>query len=953
MKFTNILFTFLAVAAIARGVAAQDEDTATNVGAVLNFEAPQVHPIALTSTGTRLLVVNTMDARLSVFDTTTASNPTLLTEIPVGLEPVSVRPRTTDEVWVVNHTSDSISVLSLASGLVTDTIYCKDEPCDVVFAGSPQRAYVSVAGNKEVRVFDVTTHALITTIPILGVQPRALAVSADGLKVYVTVALSGNKTTVIPASLAPAPPPPTNPNITAAPQTALIVSATDPAYTSLIPYTVSDNDVAEITTATNTVSRYFTGVGTINFNITVRPGTGDLYIPNTDARNTVRFEPVLRGHAVDNQISKITIADGSVTKFDLNPGISYANPNNPAAKAIALAQPTDAVFIPGGAAMYVASFGTDRVAKMDPVTGAILSRIEVGNTPGTTVNSAAKRGPRAMAMHPTAGRLFVLNRISNTLSVINTANDTVTMEVAVGSFDPAPLIIKNGRGFLYDAKLSGNGTMSCASCHIDGDSDHEDWDLGDPEGPEINIPDPSNTYGIIKMHPMKGPMFTQSLKGLSQGSNPLHWRGDRSDFNAFNVAFQGLLGGTQISAANMQAFTNFMMTASFEANPNLNLDRTLPATIHSGNPANGKDIFKNGSSITPIGACNNCHHLPLGTGSKIVNLNVLGQTQGLKVPQLRTSYQKMDFDNTTGATSLAGFGFGHDGAFSTMESFLSNQTTFGTMAGDAIAKRDLTAFMMCIDTNTPPATGYSRTAKSTNVTTPSITNDLNMLISRVNAGEIDLIAKGRIDGVLHGFVYVPQFNNFQTDKGGYGPFSWSQLVTKIQAGGTLTFMGVPKDAGHRMGVDHNMNGIPDFEDITVTELGDFGSSSPPCATNLHISANSSPYIANSNFAFTATGCEPNQLALVIAASGPGIEDNNPVLLGVKLWVDVAATEVFAIDMWADDLGFGFAKIAIPNNVNLVGIEYSAMVLSLNSCSPNGLAGSQGIRFDIQEGPPGN
>src|SRR4029078_370767 len=56
----------------------------------VNFEGKQTHPVALSPDGTRLCAVHTPDARLSVFDRTTPSNPILIGEIPVGLEPVSV-----------------------------------------------------------------------------------------------------------------------------------------------------------------------------------------------------------------------------------------------------------------------------------------------------------------------------------------------------------------------------------------------------------------------------------------------------------------------------------------------------------------------------------------------------------------------------------------------------------------------------------------------------------------------------------------------------------------------------------------------------------------------------------------------------------------------------------------------------------------------------------------------
>src|ERR1039458_9685063 len=84
------------------------------------------------------------DTRVSVFDISNPSSPALIVEIPVGIEPVSVNPRTDDEAWVVNQESDSVSIVSVSQGIVTDTIYVKDEPSDVVFAGN-NLAFVSVA----------------------------------------------------------------------------------------------------------------------------------------------------------------------------------------------------------------------------------------------------------------------------------------------------------------------------------------------------------------------------------------------------------------------------------------------------------------------------------------------------------------------------------------------------------------------------------------------------------------------------------------------------------------------------------------------------------------------------------------------------------------------------------------------------------------------------------------
>ncbi len=93
----------------------------------VNWESPQVHPIDLTPDGRFLLVTNTADNRLEVFTLATGV-PQSIGSIPVGLDPVTIRPRTSTEAWVVNHISDSISIVDLTSMNVVKTIKTlKDE----------------------------------------------------------------------------------------------------------------------------------------------------------------------------------------------------------------------------------------------------------------------------------------------------------------------------------------------------------------------------------------------------------------------------------------------------------------------------------------------------------------------------------------------------------------------------------------------------------------------------------------------------------------------------------------------------------------------------------------------------------------------------------------------------------------------------------------------------------
>jgi len=790
-------------------------DAQVSPSAFVNFEGAQTNPIRISADGTRLFAVNTPNGTLSVFDLTVPASPALIAEIPVGIEPVSVNVNPgvsgNDEAWVTNQISNSVSVVSVSKGIVTDTLYAKVEPSDVVFAQGS--AFVSVARSNMVNVYNASTHALVKSIPLTGEEPRALAVSKDGSTVYVAFALSGNHTTIVPDTKAPPQPPPVNPALPTPPQVGLIVDASDAAWTSVIKYTMPDNDVAAISTTGLAVTKYFPHLGTINLGLAVNPKSGNVFVGNTDALNLVMFETALNGHIVNHQIASVNPSTGQTQIWDLNPGIDYSQLPNPAAMATALAMPAAIVFEPTGRYLYIAAFGTDRVAVFDTTAGTVTNFIEIDpQATGAAANPASKRGPRGLALNASANLLYVLNRISNTISIVNTSGNSVTAEIPTGSFDPTPVVIRNGRGFLYDHKLSGNGTAACASCHIDAEMDLLAWNLGDPTGSMTSLQEGKDTY---QFHPMKGPMTTQSLRGLLN-LEPYHWRGDKPNFAAFNGAFSGLMGGSQLSSADMAAFTNFINTIAYQPNPNQNLDRTLPASVPlpdvpgvSADPSVGLNLFLTVPEPAHGGTCNSCHTADPGTGTNQQVRNAREPepsiVQPMKIPHLRNLYQRTNLNFSRGAVSVNGFGNGHNGQTGGLFAFFGDK--FPIFTNSPADKEAIEAFELCFDTGTAPAVGYSRTLTSANVTGSPAQSDWNTLQGQASASNIDLVANGTIQGQVHGLLYLPGTNNYQSDTTGLGPFTQAQLTAFIQGGDTLTIMGVPPGSGTRLGIDRNLDGV--------------------------------------------------------------------------------------------------------------------------------------------------
>lgn len=773
------------------------------LAAFTHFEARQTHSIALTPDKKRLLAVNSMDARLSVYDVSDASNiePVLIAEIPVGMEPVAVAARTSDEVWVVNEVSDSISIVSLSRRNVVATLPAADEPSDVVFAQG--KAFVSCARNKMIRVFDVQTRAQIAEIPVAGIEPRALAVDAMGSKVYVAFLMSGNQTTILPSDRAPLQPPPTNIG-QPAPRVALIVAAND----SRINYTVLDHDVAQIDASTHAVDRYLSGAGNSLLDLAVHPQTGELWVANIDPKNLVRFEPVLKGHIADHRLTKFDLGSGGATHYDLNPGVDYGVLPNPDASSKALSEPRAIVFSDGGAKAWVAAFASDRIACIDTQTGQITSRVDVRLGSASARNM---RGPRSLALKSDFNRLYVLNKLSNSITIVNTVTSAVMGEVPIGSYNPMPTVIREGRGFLYDARLSGNGTMSCATCHLDADRDGIAWDLGDPGGQlvtvmgaNISAHDPTPRERV--MHPMKGPMTTQTLRGMANGA-PFHWRGDRAQITNFNVTFHALMAGDELPQADIEDMQTYLLSIRMHANPNLLRSGSPPTMFQDGFPTVGRDKFG-----VHLNHCGICHEGDRGTNNNIDLASEVGSFQPIKTPSLHTVYQRQDFNPRAGQTSLSGYGMNHDGTGFTMPIghpyVLSELKTLQDFL-------DVRAYVLCFPTGTPPAVGTTFTVTPENRET--IEEDILEMESLATEEQIDFTVRGLMQGRPVSYVYDWETRRYHPNSSQGVALSRSQLLEQLDMSDILNFMGTPAGEGERFAKDRNENNVPD-EDEPPPEL---------------------------------------------------------------------------------------------------------------------------------------
>jgi len=899
----------------ALGVAAALVMPATPASAFVTFESGQVRPLAKSPDGTRLFACNTPDNRLEIFDIGPGGL-THVTSVPVGLEPVAVAARSNTEVWVVNHLSDSVSIVDISdinAPRVTRSLTVGDEPRDIVFGGPGfNRAFITTAhrgqnipfdpqlttegiGRADVWVFDATDLGSSfggdeeTIITLFGDTPRPLAVSADGTKVYAGVFFSGNQTTVLGEGMVPnggegaggLPDPATNFAGDPRPEVGLIVKYNGAQWvdelgtnrSSQVRFNLPDYDVFAINATANppiqvagTPGR-FPHVGTTLFNMAVNPADGNVFVSNLEAFNEVRFEgpgtfadTTVRGHLVESRISIIDPVAETVTPRHLNKHIDYVtDPFDPipnATNAASLAFPLDMQFSGDGSKLFVTAFGSSKIGMFDTADLEDDSFVPGESGSQFTVSGG---GPSGLVLDETNSRLYVLTRFDNSISTVSTATGMETAHVALHNPEPASVV--EGRPFLYDAAFtSARGDQACASCHIFGDFDALAWDLGNPDEVTEFNPSPFIIGPVLidpDFHPMKGPMTTQSLRGMDN-HGPMHWRGDRTNgnddtsdiqpnrgiysedlaFKKFNPAFVGLLGRSEeLSDEDMDKFTDFILQVMYPPNPVRALDNSLAVDQNSA-----QTIYFN-RTIDTLQTCNGCHVFDRngnGVGPNAVERpgffgsdgrsTFENEPQMFKVAHLRNLYQKVGMfgnapelfvnpgDNAHTGDQVRGFGFLHDGSIDTVFRFF--QATVFNPAGMPLPnvgfvndteRRNMESLMLAFDSNHRPIVGQQATLSPTSGGDADTRVDL--ILDRADAGECDAVVKGVVAGEERGWFYEGA-GQFSSDRAADGLIAEAALRTLADtAGQELTFTAVPTGEGERIGIDRDLDGYGDIDEV--------------------------------------------------------------------------------------------------------------------------------------------
>jgi len=772
-------------------------------GRFVNFEVGPVRSIVLDQAHGRLLVLNQPGHRLAVFDPLTLVR---RFEIPIGLgaSSLALRPGTS-EAWIVDRVSGCVQVVDLERRTIVRSIRVASEPHGIAFSPDGTRAWVACSGADSVAAIDALSYSVAQTIDVPADAPRGIAY--HGGRAWVASFLSGNGTTAR--------------GTLASPDAAIAVGSTQGAGLTPLP----DLDLFPIVAGPAPGGDVLdplearAALGTVLFDVVVRPGRDELWIPGTEALNAQHRgeSSFVGGQVVSNRIAIVS------TVTNVAPQIVDLDALAPA--GVRCAQPTSLVFDPVRPRVYVCAYGSDILAVLDLLPGGGVQwagHVAIPAKQGYPRGS----GPRSAAIDAGGTTLWVFNR--NDLSIARITVGalpqsgppfavTAAIPVAVG-FDAASDEETLGRHLFTDARNSGSQTSSCASCHVDGHTDGIVWDLSGYLDPEGTPPD-QMTFGLD----VKGPLITQSTRRQEE-TGPYHWRGERRTLNDFNSTFVTLLerlenGQPRDIGPDFQYLRHFINRIAIPANPAQMRDRTLRPDEMAG-----AEIFQSRPVLNGL-TCNACHVLPLGSSGEVVAFGSDGVPTSFDVPSLRRVADReqpvVQVGGEFGQRPRSGGGLMHAGVFARLEDVLvrtpsgpQDTHAFGLTALEA---QQVAAFLRALDSGLAPATAAQVTAHAGNWADVA-KGDLAWLLSEAEKGHCDLVAfRTPLVAAHPGFVrtalYDPTSDLFRLAGGPQIATSVRALLLEAAAGRPVTFVGVPLGRGLTAGIDRDADGLLDADEL--------------------------------------------------------------------------------------------------------------------------------------------
>jgi YVTN family beta-propeller protein len=419
-----------------------------------------------------------------------AAEPRYLNPIELAVSPDGAR------LYVVCDGSDELAVVELQSGKIVKRIPVGRVPKGIALSTDRSTIFVANSWSDTVSAIDAG-NLQVTKTYRAGFEPTGVAVAGPvvytanriGNDVSVINSTTGEEERRLPAGRGAS-------YLAMPPSGAAIVSTH--VYPEIGPYrSVPQSELTVIDPRGSFVSRRQTIVNAAGMFHTAFSKDGRLGITaQIRPKNLIPLAHVEHGFALGNSILVFGDEIGEPVQLLIDELDRYYS------------MPFGVAIAPNTA--YVSTTGADSVTAIDlrKLTTFIsgLDRKRAGNDLSAAGHFVSKRidvgrSPKGVALSPDGSRLYVANRLDDSVSVIDTAANKVERVISLGG--PEELTPqRRGERLFYNARFSFQKQFGCAGCHIEGTFDGLAWDL-EPDGFGIDIVDNKPIEAVDGTEPFK------------------------------------------------------------------------------------------------------------------------------------------------------------------------------------------------------------------------------------------------------------------------------------------------------------------------------------------------------------------------------------------------------------------------------------------------------------------
>ncbi len=506
-----------------------------------------------------------------------------------------------DGLWlyVMCEASDEVRVVDTRSGNVVRIVAVGHVPRDIAMTADGKKLFVANSWDDTVSEIDTSSLKVERTLST-GFEPNGVAVDHEDKTLYVANRLSSDISVI---------------DLESGQETKRLAAGHGASYLTLSPdgkrlycthvypkmglhRTPPESEITIVDTQRQTVVerkqlRNIAGV----FHVAVS-GDGNLAVATQlRPKNLLPLAHVEHGWAFGDSLAIFGNDVGGVVQVPIDELDRY------------FAMPYAVAITPDKAKLYVSSAGAETITVID--IGKMIGYVHSAKGPIANDLSASAdyviariavgRNPKGLLLSVDGKRLYVANRLDDSIGIIDTSNDVVVSSIDLGGKKDMTSLRRGERVF-YSARFAFQGQFSCANCHIDATFDGLQWDL-EPDGFGKDIVD------------------NRSIEDLS-GTEPFKWNGGNPNMatECGPRTEKFFYRSQSYNSAELADLVSYVMALPLRPNR-----YRLPGGDLTPAQERGKAIFerttrKNGTPIPLTNQCGYCHSGPKYTNTKLADV---------------------------------------------------------------------------------------------------------------------------------------------------------------------------------------------------------------------------------------------------------------------------------------------------------------------------------------------